>query len=62
LEYRKQIMGQARAAMSERYEHGEAEIARPELIAAIAELPWIPDAPWRKFGEDEPKCPAISTG
>jgi len=48
--------------MSERYEHGEAEIARPELIAAIAELPWIPDAPWRKFGEDEPKCPAISTG
>jgi integrase len=40
-EYRKQILGHARAAMSERYGHGEAEIVRPELIEAIDQLPWI---------------------
>ena len=40
-EYRKQILGHARAAMTERYEHGEAEIVRPELIDAIDMVPWI---------------------
>jgi integrase len=40
-EYRQQILGHARHAMTERYEHGEAEIPRPELIEAIDQLPWI---------------------
>ena len=40
-EYRQQIVGHARNPMTERYEHGEAEIVRPELIEAIDQLPWI---------------------
>jgi integrase len=40
-EYRQQILGHARHAMTERYEHGEAEIVRPELLEAIDQLPWI---------------------
>ena len=40
-EYRQQILGHARHAMTERYEHGEAEMVRPELLEAIDQLPWI---------------------
>jgi len=40
-EYRQRILGHARGRMTERYEHGEAEIPQPELIEAIDQLAWI---------------------